>query len=119
MTNEKRREYQKEYRIKNRKKFVEYQGRYRKELRTRILHHYGGNPPKCACCGEFEEKFLGIDHINNDGAEHRKRENYGSISWWLLSKKFPEGFQVLCHNCNGAKGYYGECPHKVLTTKQK
>ena len=24
---------------------------------------------------------------------------------------YPEGFQVLCSNCNFAKGKYGSCPH--------
>ena len=30
---------------------------------------------------------------------------------WLINERFPEGFRVLCHNCNQAIGYYGECPH--------
>lgn len=25
--------------------------------------------------------------------------------------KYPEGFQILCMNCNWGKGIYGECPH--------
>ena len=27
-------------------------------------------------------------------------------------EKYPPGYQVLCHNCNLAKGFYGSCPHQ-------
>jgi hypothetical protein len=31
---------------------------------------------------------------------------------WLIREKLPDGFRVLCHNCNQAIGYYGVCPHE-------
>lgn len=81
-----------------------------------VLFYYGGNPPHCACCGEKEIKFLSIDHINGDGNKHRLEifgtKKGGSISIWLIRNGFPEGYQVLCHNCNMAKAFYGGCPHK-------
>lgn len=80
-----------------------------------VLQFYGGNPPKCACCGEKEIKFLSIDHIKGGGTKHRKEMGVGkSIYPWLIRNNFPEGFQVLCHNCNMAKGFYGICPHFVV-----
>ena len=84
--------------------------------RVIVLNQYGGNPPKCACCGEKEYKFLSIDHINGGGNKHRKEMGLkdgkgGSIYCWLIQNNFPKGFQVLCHNCNMAKGFYGKCPH--------
>ncbi len=37
----------------------------------------------------------------------------GSVLYsWLKKQGYPPGFQVLCHNCNLAKGYYGACPHQ-------
>ena len=30
---------------------------------------------------------------------------------WLKNHNYPEGFQVLCYNCNLPKGVYGVCPH--------
>ena len=31
---------------------------------------------------------------------------------WLRRNSYPEGFQVLCHNCNlGKKINGGVCPH--------
>jgi len=88
--------------------------RKRREI---VLFFYGGNPPKCACCGEMEIKFLTLDHINNDGAKHRRElwknnKKGGNLCQWLITNNFPKGFQILCYNCNCAKGFYGKCPHQ-------
>lgn len=77
-----------------------------------VFDHYGG---RCACCGETEPCFLAIDHIDGDGNNHRKKiGKWGSSFFkWLIANDFPEGFQVLCHNCNMGKHLNGgECPHK-------
>lgn len=79
-------------------------------VRRRILEHYGG---ACACCGEAEEVFLVMDHIEDDGAEHRRATGYKSIYTWLAKNDCPPGFQILCHNCNYAKAH-GGCPHGAL-----
>jgi|TARA_R100001530_G_scaffold21901_2_gene18007 hypothetical protein len=106
------REYQREkrkdpiFRLKQNKRSQEK----RKRIRLEVLQYYAGIYPRCACCGESHYEFLGIDHINNDGAKHRK-EIGATIYGWLKKNNFPEGFQVLCHNCNLAKGFYGRCPH--------
>ena len=89
---------------------------YQKKLRffnkSLVLEHYGS---KCACCGETEVKFLCVDHINNDGHEHRKSlggTGGGSIIIrWIIKNNFPGGIQILCYNCNMSKGIYGCCPH--------
>jgi hypothetical protein len=93
--------------IKNRKSF-------RDNLKQRIINEYGG---KCACCGEAEPMFLSIDHINNNGAEHR-REIGSKIYNWLEKYNYPkDNFQLLCFNCNfGKRVNGGTCPHK---TKEK
>ena len=67
---------------------------------------------QCACCGETEVEFLGIDHIDGDGAQHRREVLPSRIYRWLIKNKFPAGIQVSVHNCNLAKGYYGACPHQ-------
>ena len=78
--------------------------------RLKTLGHYGG---KCVCCGEDNYKFLVIDHINGGGRKHRKQIGSGgyALIHWLDKNNYPEGFQVLCHNCNAAKAHYGSCPH--------
>lgn len=84
---------------------------YNYKKRLQVLIHYSSNPPQCKCCNENIIQFLSIDHINGGGNKHRKESKIGYIYSWLIKNNFPEGFQVLCHNCNMAKGYYGECPH--------
>jgi len=42
------------------------------EIRMTVLKHYGGTPPKCACCGESHLEFLAIDHIKGGGIKERK-----------------------------------------------
>ena len=45
-------------------------------------------------------------------AQHRREVIPSKIYWWLIENKFPAGIQILCHNCNLAKGFYGACPHQ-------
>lgn len=83
------------------------------KLKERVFEAYGGW--RCACCGETEKLFLTIDHIHNDGAQHRKSLGHGSMRTyrWLRQRKFPPGFQVLCMNCNfGKRMNNGVCPHQ-------
>lgn len=86
--------------------------RYRKKLRMDVLTHYGGNPPRCSCCGENEIRFLTIDHVHGDGKEQKKtigitgRSGHGDRFYrWLRQNDYPDiGLQVMCYNCNCSKG---------------
>lgn len=115
---EQTKEYNRAYYARNKSK---WDGKSR-ELRARVLDAYGGH---CACCGEATPEFLAVDHVNNDGESHRRElKGYGrSINRWLSMQGFPQDgrFQLLCHNCNMAKGAYGGCPHKgpVPGSRQK
>lgn len=96
----------------------EYRRNVRVQARLGALNAYSDGDPKCACCGERTVEFLTIDHINGNGAAHRREleaQNVGpgtGFYLWLKSNGYPNGFQVLCYNCNCAKGCYGTCPHK-------
>lgn len=82
--------------------------------KIRVINAYGG---RCACCGEKDVDFLTMDHVNNDGKEHRKEVGSGhSIYAWLEKNDFPDGIvQVLCWNCNLGRYYGGgTCPHARL-----
>lgn len=88
-----------------------YDRKKHQQRRHQALEAYGG---KCACCGVAEEVFLAIDHIENNGNVHRKEiRATGSVAMyrWLEKQNYPEGFQLLCHNCNYAKSR-GVCPHQ-------
>jgi hypothetical protein len=87
----------------------------RQQYKFLVLSHYGGNPPKCECCEEKNIKFLTIDHIKNNGYEHRKLIGEGSLAMylWIIRNNFPKEFRVLCFNCNLGRGINkGICPHK-------
>lgn len=83
--------------------------RYDARLKRQAMLAYGG---RCSCCGEDELIFLTIDHLDNSGAEHRRILGRGGarLYQWLKARGYPEGFQVLCFNCNFAKSN-GGCPH--------
>lgn len=73
-----------------------------------ILTHYSGDKPCCGNCGFSDIRALEVDHINNDGAEHRKEVCGGkrggmAMYRWIIKNKFPDTFQILCSNCNRIK----------------
>ena len=82
-------------------------------LRRAAIAAYGG---QCACCATTEYDFLQLDHVANDGAEHRKRlKDKGSFAVYreLAKHEYPEGkMQVLCANCHFVKTKALICPHK-------
>lgn len=88
--------------------------RRRYEVRDAVYQAYGGY--RCACCGVTEKSFLSIDHINNDGAEHKRKcklQTGEQLYRWLVRNKFPSGFQILCMNCQwGKRNNNGVCPHE-------
>lgn len=89
-------------------------GQY-KTLRDEVFAQYGGYV--CACCAEDEPIVLTIDHIENNGREHRQQLENRRFSGekfyrWLRRNDFPPGYQVLCWNCNmGKYRNGGVCPH--------
>lgn len=106
------------------KKEINENGRKRRlKIRRETLSHYSDGTLSCACCGETHIEFLAIDHINGGGTKHRKELNRGGgIFAWLKKNGFPDGYRVLCHNCNQAIGLYGYCPHHndtLVTVERK
>ncbi len=66
--------------------------------------------------------FLTIDHIipkremEKDPEMikmgYRASRKADPLCQWLITNNFPKGFQILCWNCNKAKGVLGKCPHQ-------
>jgi hypothetical protein len=101
--------------------YQENQDRYRKwrreqtqQDRNLCFDHYGRT---CACCGETERAFLQFDHVNGGGRQHSKVRGEHRIATWLRQHGFPDGYQVLCANCNHAKGILGQCPHALSSPR--
>ena len=59
-------------------------------------------------------KFLTLDHI-----EGRKKMGHSKLlagyklQRWARENDYPPTLQVLCYNCNMAKGLFGRCPHQT------
>lgn len=90
-----------------------------RRLKLEVYAAYGG--AKCNCCGEAEEFFLTLDHVEGGGSKDRKENGSGGANFYrrLIKQGFPVGFQVLCMNCNwGRHRNGGVCPHKVGKCQQ-
>jgi hypothetical protein len=76
------------------------------KIRLEVLKYYSPTL-SCAICGENQIKFLAIDHINGGGEEDRRSVN-GCFHLYLYKQGLPDGFRILCHNCNFKYGvrYY-------------
>lgn|ERR1035437_1799955 len=86
--------------------------RYRKQTRERaaslkleVLTFYSPNHVLGCCwkdCEVCDIDMLSLDHVNNDGAEHRRKvgKNKTGEKMYRLVKQenFPEYFQTLCMN---------------------
>ena len=106
----------------------------RDDRRLKILQYYSkrlskSSIPCCRCCGENSHiEFLALDHINGrrqmDSEPELVKLGYSSkflnvqLTAWIIKNDFPEGFQILCHNCNSAKGFYGKCPHETARKEE-
>ena len=104
--------------------------------RLNVLQHYSklhsnSDIPCCRCCRLNQNiDFLSLDHISGKQEMNTEPElvklNYSSkwstytLSKWVVENNYlldlkKDYFQILCHNCNFAKGMLknnNECPMK-------
>lgn len=107
--NQKNRLARKLYYERNRERMCAQNAAAKLKLKLEIIAAYGG---KCECCGDTHTEFLTVDHVNNDGAAHRKIVK--NMYCWLRKNGFPKiGFRLLCMNCNWSRGTFGHCPHEL------
>lgn len=85
----------------------------RKRNKEQAYEAYGN---QCACCGESEVLFLTLDHVDNDGGEHRKQiRSTDRLYVWARKNGYPPNLQLLCWNCNlGKYRNGGACPHQIM-----
>lgn len=109
-------EAMKKYKEKNKEAINKYQKIRMNRVRLQCLIYYSNGIPKCSRCGFSDIRALQIDHINGGGNKHVKELN-GMLVFWLQKNNFPEGFQILCANCNWIKRYENnevrQCPNKI------
>lgn len=93
--------------------------RRRTRLRLKVLKYYSNGFMKCGCCSESIERFLTIDAILFAGHKKITQSGY-MLNWWLNKHNFPDGYRVLCFNCNcGRDLNNGMCPHVGPVIKSK
>jgi hypothetical protein len=126
---EKRRVYQQRYKAKagmqekyndlnrqwiaaNRERYNEAKSEYRFKLKLAAITHYSNGTMACAHCGYSGNiDALVLDHIDDNGAAHRKelgcggRGMSGGTTMYerLKALGWLPGLQVLCCNCNTIK----------------
>ena len=94
-----------------------------------VFEYYSKGKLVCNCCkldGNYGMTtgldFLTVDHIipkremEKDSEMikmgYRTSRKADRLCQWLITNNFPKGFQILCWNCNKAKGHLGKCPHQ-------
>lgn len=102
-TKEQLAEYQRKYYQANKQKLDQYSNGWREAKRLDMIKQAGG---KCVCCGEDDPIVLDFDHINDDGAVHRKQTKRTNVVNILATQGLDlTVFQLLCKNCNWKKEY--------------
>jgi hypothetical protein len=107
-----RRELNRDWIAKNRERYNAAKSEYRFKLKVAAISHYSSGTMSCTRCGfNADIDALCLDHIHNDGAQHRKQlgiSGRGASSGTTIYERFKalgwmDGLQVLCANCNTIK----------------
>jgi hypothetical protein len=114
---------------KNKDRLNKKQTEDRIKRKKTVFEYYSKGKLVCSCCkldGNYGMvvglDFLTIDHIipkremEKDPEMikmgYRASRKADPLCQWLITNNFPKGFQILCWNCNKAKGVLGKCPHQ-------
>ena len=89
--------------------------------KVRALEAYSKGVVCCAHCGLTNIEALTIDHINDNGAAHRRKIGHHATHFyrWLHNNDYPDGFQVLCYNCNSTKHRFELPEHYVFLHSER
>ncbi len=107
----------KEYRINDQPKVYKHSLEWRKKqrlvtkkceakIKLEVLTHYSNGKLACVSCAFSDIKALSIDHIKGGGTQHTEGLNrHGGANFyrWLRYNNYPDGYQVLCMNCQFIK----------------
>ena len=100
---------------KNRPRYNQAKSEYRFKLKVEAITHYSNGSMACSGCGfSADIDALCLDHINNDGAQHRKDlkcSTRGGPAGTTIYERIKAvgclpGLQVLCANCNTIKALH-------------
>ncbi len=77
--------------------------KYDDNIKLDVFKHYSNGKIECAICKCDDYRVLNIDHIGGGGLKERRKQNLdgGAVFFrWLIKNNYPEGYRVLCRNCN-------------------
>lgn len=84
----------------------------RLNIKLQTLYWYSNGLMRCDCCGNNDLRLLTFDHINGGGKQHVLKNKIKHLYEYLYYNNYPDGYKVLCWNCNKSYGQYGYCPHE-------
>ncbi len=105
---EARRKLNNEWISKNREKYNRSKHKFRLKVKVTVMAMYA-SPIRCVSCGFNDIDGLTLDHIHDNGADHRKALKLshrgasvsgGRIYEYIYKHGKIDGMQVLCANCN-------------------
>ena len=78
---------------------------YRVKIKLKVFTHYCKGKPVCSekNCDIDDIDMLSLDHINDDGAAHRKKVGgkSGVLMYdWAMKNNYPKMFRIICWNHN-------------------
>ena len=101
---ERTKEIRKQHNIRHKEQQLKWARAKRAKQRYECLLHYSEGSLQCGRCGIADIDVLCLDHINNDGGLEKKCWGNGNAFYTNIYRLgFPEGYQVLCWNCNHKK----------------
>jgi len=111
---EKQRAWRRKWYSKHREQRLIAMKKWRTKLKIKVVFHYSNGTMACAdplhlhlANDPFATDItcLSIDHIEGNGAKERKElDTEGQAFYsWLIKNNYPEGYQVLCMNCQWKK----------------
>jgi len=92
----------KKYHVQHREQCLRRTRRWMSKLRLKVMQHYSSNLC-CRYCGFNDTRALQIDHIDGGGRKHARSIGEHNLYSWLKKNNYPDGFQILCANCNMIK----------------
>ena len=119
--------YSKEYssRPENKISRIKKDNKIRFDVKTEVFSYYSkkisnSDIPICACCLYDDLRALTLDHIKGRMNVSPEEKQLGGVPLWkfVKAKGLPDGYQILCFNCNTMKGNKPQCPHQLDKMKK-
>lgn len=99
-------QYYKNWYINNKLKLKKSHRKNHIKIKKIVIKYYSKGTMRCMNCKYNNIYALSIDHIHNNGNEHRrilKNKSGNNFYYWLIKNNFPSGYKVLCMNCQFIK----------------